>query len=305
MEADLIERLAEISVYSAIIFAAVLLFRLLLKKWLSPALKYALWFLVVLRLLVPVTLESGFHFITIPAGEEPVAAAQSGMIEPTVVSTPVPEAAPQAEDNDTADEQTIVPTQKAEPVQTARRLNWQQWVVLGWAVGAGTVLIGYAVLSIQLTRRVRRVGCEPGEKTQEQYRQVKDGLHIRAAVPIFLMPDIKSPALTTQLCPKLLLPDRLLYSADREDMAFAMAHELMHYKRRDYLICLLVALLRAVYWFNPVLWIMPRLMRLDMESACDAQVVRSMDKRQKLKYVGLLLTLGREEPEESYVTEGE
>lgn len=305
MEADLIERLAEISVYSAVIFAAVLLFRLLLKKWLSPALQYALWFLVIFRLIVPVTLESGFHFITIPAGEEPVAAAQSGMIEPTAVSTLVPEAAPQAEDNDTAEEQTIVPTQKAESLQTARHLGWRQWVVLGWTFGAGTVLIGYAMLSIQLTRRIRRVGCEPGEKTQEQYRQVKEGLHIRAAVPIFLMPDIKSPALTTQLRPKLLLPDRLLYSADREDMAFAMAHELTHYKRRDYLVCLLVALLRAVYWFNPVLWIMPRLMRLDMESACDAQVVRSMDKRQKLKYIDLLLTLGREETEESYVTEGE
>jgi beta-lactamase regulating signal transducer with metallopeptidase domain len=305
MEADLIERLAEITVYSAIIFAAVLLFRLLLKKWLSPALKYALWFLVILRLIVPVTLESGFHFITIPADEKPVAAAQSGMIEPAVIPTSVPEAAPRAEGNDTAGEQTIVPAEKAEPLQTARRLNWRQWVVLGWAVGAGTVLIGYAVLSIQLARRIRRNGCEPGEKAQEQYWQVVESMHIRAAIPVYLMPDIKSPALTAQVRPKLLLPDCLLYQADRGDMAFAMAHELMHYKRRDYLVCLLVALLRAVYWFNPVLWIMPRLLRLDMESACDAQVVRGMDKRQKLKYIDLLLTLGQEEANEFYVTEGE
>jgi beta-lactamase regulating signal transducer with metallopeptidase domain len=60
-------------------------------------------------------------------------------------------------------------------------------------------------------------------------------------------------------------------------------------------VCLLIVLLRAVFWFNPVVWIMPKLMRMDMESACDARVVRTMDKAQKLNYVNLLLALGEED----------
>ena len=38
-------------------------------------------------------------------------------------------------------------------------------------------------------------------------------------------------------------PDRLIFAASAESMAFAMAHELMHFKRRDYLVCLLLLLL--------------------------------------------------------------
>ena len=37
---------------------------------------------------------------------------------------------------------------------------------------------------------------------------------------------------------------------------------------------------------------MVRPMRADMESACDARVVRDMDNRQKLRYAKLLVSLG-------------
>jgi beta-lactamase regulating signal transducer with metallopeptidase domain len=68
----------------------------------------------------------------------------------------------------------------------------------------------------------------------------------------------------------------------------------MHYKRGDYLVCLLLLLLRAVYWFHPVSWLLMHMMRLDMETACDAMVVARFDRAQKLSYVNLLLSLGEE-----------
>ena len=93
--------------------------------------------------------------------------------------------------------------------------------------------------------RLRRLGCEPGEKTTALYEQIKEQMQIRGRVPLLLMPDITSPALTVEPLPRLLLPDRLIFAANAESMAFAMAHELMHYKRKDYLVCLLLLLLRA------------------------------------------------------------
>ena len=119
-------------------------------------------------------------------------------------------------------------------------------------------------------------------------------MQIRGRVPLLLMPDINSPALTVEPFPRLLLPDRLLFAANAESMAFAMAHELMHYKRKDYLVCLLLLLLRAVYWFHPVAWGLFYLMRLDMETACDSMVVARFDRERKLSYVNLLLALGEE-----------
>jgi len=299
MENAILTRLLEITVYSAVIFVAVVLFRFALGKWLSPSLKYLLWFLVVLRLVVPATFESGFHFITLPSAEtsaavsaetETVTAAPEVQSEPVLDGGTIAAAESQSETDATTQE-----TSPSAVTVKTRTLSCQQWLLVAWGAVGALILIVYIVLNRRLNRRIRRIGCSPGEKTEQLYRQVKSGMNIRARVPISLMPDIKSPALTVQFRPKLLLPDRLLYRADREHMAFAMAHELMHYKRRDYLACLLVVLLRAVFWFNPVVWIMPKLMRMDMESACDARVVRTMDREQKLNYVNLLLALGEDD----------
>ena len=293
MEQTILEALLQITVYSAVIFLIVLAARAALQKWTSPALRYALWFLVLLRLCIPVTIESGFHPIRLPQSTAPAIVSNvpdAAAERPAVVPEP---------QNAGADASAVgtLPANggqiPAEPERTP--LGWRQWALIAWGAGAALVLGAYLVTSWQLGRRIRRAGNVPGERTLEQYERVRAGMGIRGKVPVLLLPDIQSPALTVQLFPKLLLPERLLYEASAEKMAFSMAHELMHYKRGDYLVCLLLILLRAAYWFNPVVWFLPHFLRLDMESACDARVVRSMNGEQKLAYVDLLLSLAASE----------
>lgn len=295
MEQTILTRLLEISIYSTALFLIVWLFRSVFSKLLSPRLKYALWFLVVLRLCLPVTLESGLHLFTLPAETaQPQMAAT-----PTAALTEQP-VIPQAEEP-VLDGGAVLPaaqtdvSQNVAPEKTATQLNWRQWLLIAWAIGFVVVLGASVALMLQLRARLKRLGCEPGEKTQALYRKIREQMGIRASVPMLLMPDIKSPALTVEPFPRLLLPDRLIFAASAESMAFAMAHELMHFKRRDYLVCLLLLLLRAVYWFHPVAWGLVYLMRLDMETACDSMVVARFDKERKLSYVNLLLALGEED----------
>ena len=61
----------------AALFLIVWLFRTVFSKSLSPQLKYALWFLVVLRLCIPITLESGLHLFTLPAQTQSTALPQT------------------------------------------------------------------------------------------------------------------------------------------------------------------------------------------------------------------------------------
>ena len=295
MEQTILTRLLEIFIYSTAIFLVVWLFRTAFSKLLSPRLKYALWFLVVLRLCIPVTLESGLHLFTLPVTSAPAVAT----VAPANVSTE-PQATLPEGGEPVMDGGTIQPalqpdvTQVTPAAQSVWRLTWQQWLLIIWAAGFVVVLGGSVVLMLQLRARLSKLGCEPGEKTLALYEENKRQMQIRGKVPLLLMPDITSPALTVEPFPRLLLPDRLIFAANAESMAFAMAHELMHYKRRDYLVCLLLLLLRAVYWFHPVSWGLLHLMRLDMETACDSMVVARFDKERKLSYVNLLLALGEE-----------
>lgn len=297
MEQTVLTQLLEIVLYSTALFLIVWLFRTAFSRLLSPQLKYALWFLVVLRLCIPVTLESGLHLFTLDSASVPTEIN----LKPATQQPNWAAVSPQGEtpllDGGAAQSQTQSNgADKMEPVQTERTLSWQQWLLIVWAAGFAAVFGTSVVLMLQLRDRIRRLGCEPGEKTLALYADIMRKMEIRGKIPLVLMPDITSPALTVEPAPRLLLPDRLVFAANSESMAFAMAHELMHYKRRDYLICLLLLLLRAVYWFHPVAWALLYLMRLDMETACDSMVVARFDKDRKLSYVNLLLALGEDVP---------
>jgi beta-lactamase regulating signal transducer with metallopeptidase domain len=295
MEQTILARLLEITVYSTVLFLIVWLFRSVFSKLLSPQLKYALWFLVVLRLCIPVTLESGLHLFTIDAASAPVAINLAPAAQQPDWDVVAPQADAPVLDGGANPQQPKADSNPASrPQSAAKPLSWQQWLLIVWAVGFAAVLGTSVALMLQLRNRLKRMGCEPGEKTLSLYDDIRRQMQIRGKVPILLMPDVTSPALTVEPSPRLLLPDRLIFAANAESMAFAMAHELMHYKRRDYLVCLLLLLLRAVYWFHPVAWALLHLMRLDMETACDSMVVARFDKDRKLSYVNLLLALGEE-----------
>ena len=72
--------------------------------------------------------------------------------------------------------------------------------------------------------------------------------------------------------PKVILPA----SADEwsdERARVVMSHELAHIRRGDWIVQLSAELLRAFYWFNPLLWVACRRLRLESEHACDDEVM--------------------------------
>ena len=72
--------------------------------------------------------------------------------------------------------------------------------------------------------------------------------------------------------PKVLLPaDALDWPDDR--IRIVLGHELAHIRRSDWLVQMAAELLRAVYWFNPLVWIARRRLRLESEQACDDAVL--------------------------------
>ena len=52
-----------------------------------------------------------------------------------------------------------------------------------------------------------------------------------------------------------------------------LSHELAHICRGDWIVQLSAELLRAFYWFNPLLWVACRRLRLESEHACDDEVM--------------------------------
>jgi beta-lactamase regulating signal transducer with metallopeptidase domain len=74
--------------------------------------------------------------------------------------------------------------------------------------------------------------------------------------------------------PKVILP-RTAQDWTGERIRVVLAHELAHIKRGDWLIQIVAEVARAGYWFNPVMWIACRRLRLESEQATDDVVLHA------------------------------
>jgi TonB family protein len=62
------------------------------------------------------------------------------------------------------------------------------------------------------------------------------------------------------------------WSDDR--IRVVLCHELSHVRRGDWLLQMVAGTVRAIYWFNPLIWITCRWLRHESERACDDDVLK-------------------------------
>lgn len=74
--------------------------------------------------------------------------------------------------------------------------------------------------------------------------------------------------------PVVILPDIPL---ENKELDMILTHKLVHLKRRDFLVKLMVLLVKTVHWFNPLVYFLSRQLNTLCELSCDEKVVREMD----------------------------
>ena len=146
---------------------------------------------------------------------------------------------------------------------------WAVWTV-GSLISVCTLLIGLMRLQ-SLVSRSHHVDAGPWHDVTERTRAAF-GLSSQIRL---LQSDHPSLLIAWGWRrPTVLLPAAApTWSADRIEVV--MAHELAHIARRDWPWQMLVAALRAIYWFNPLVWILVSRLRVESEQACDDVVLES------------------------------
>ena len=74
--------------------------------------------------------------------------------------------------------------------------------------------------------------------------------------------------------PTVLLPEEARRWTDAR-VAIVLRHEFAHIVRRDWLAQMLAETVRALHWFNPLVWLACRRVRQEAERACDDDVLRA------------------------------
>jgi beta-lactamase regulating signal transducer with metallopeptidase domain/tetratricopeptide (TPR) repeat protein len=158
------------------------------------------------------------------------------------------------------------------PASLRRPMTWPQAAFLVWALGAAYALARLATG----TMRVRHIARHARPVFDLDWILAKDELSQRLGLtgPVRLLKsDGVAVAMTYGAAPPLLL---LAADADRwtpERRRLVLLHELAHVKRRDWISLLLAEVVRAIYWFHPLVWGAVGLARKDCEKACDDLVL--------------------------------
>ncbi len=236
----------------AILF--VLAVRLLLKK--APKLfSYALWSVVLFRLICPFSFESAFSIL--PTKVNP--------ISQNIVYARVPQV-----DTGIATINRVVNASLPAGTPYASINPLQVWVFLGtilWVTGIAVLLFHSLTSLVRLQSQLRDA--------------VHEGEHI------YISKKLDTPFVMGLLRPRIYLPAAL----SAEEKNYILLHEQTHIKRGDHLFKLLFFCVLCLHWFNPLVWVAFFVSSRDMEMACDEAVIKKLGNGLKKNYSASLLAL--------------
>ena len=272
---------------SVFLILVVLALRAALGKRMSAGARYALWAVVLVRLLVPVQLFTspiaGTWVVTekrteydvadwpsvsaavpdVPAGNAlglPVNNAAGGSA-PTLPEPPVPPDAPE-------------PPDLGNPPGWLANLGWI------WLAGSAAVALVFLASNLRFYRRLR------GERIPMEHSECPVRAYVVAGLP--------SPCLFGILKPAVYVTPEA--SADPDMLRHVLAHEYTHLRHGDHLWSLLRCAALAVHWWNPLVWASAALSRRDGELACDEGALKRLGDSERLGYGNTLLTLVTAKP---------
>lgn len=316
-----LENVVSISVYAAVIFCCIMLFKQFGKNKISPVLQFVLWFVLIARLVIPFTADSGFRLMTVPAGQQAPEAVQSEPAE-TKQESAATTGPIQAGQNDGAADGAVLQEQQQPSQTTGKEATTQQSAsqqisteeqetskpVLGtgqlilviWLAGALVIGIGMQALRTGMNRGIRKGAVLPDKRIDDIFKSCRQELGIKGNIRLRLCSILSTPALTVAFRPELLLPLDL-FSEDENILRYAILHELTHWKRKDHWVRILMNAIKIIWWFHPVVWLADRQIMMDMESACDSMVVRDMHSEEKKCYANTILSMFAKTDHPGYV----
>ena len=105
-------------------------------------------------------------------------------------------------------------------------------------------------------------------------------------IRIVYITGIQSPCLLGLYHPFVLLPADQIYS--QEQLSFILKHELMHYRKKDILWKVVADVLCSIFWWNPAISSLRRLLFQMIEVSNDMEITASMEKEEKISYLKCL-----------------
>lgn len=246
---------------SGLLIAVVLALDVALRRKIRAAVRYALWLVVLAKLLLPPAL-------ALPTG----AAWWLRTSKPAAVKT---ETQKYVVTYDSAPVTTIPIPQNFPAIAPSRpELTGKGWAFLASVFVSAGLLLWLVLRWRQVNRTAQRAIVS--EKANLILAEARRLAGVRKPVQVKLTGAAMSPAVCGLFRPVILLPQSLVERLSDEQLRAVLLHELIHLRRGDVWANCIQALLQIVYWWHPLLWIANARIRRVREEAVDDAVMLAL-----------------------------
>jgi len=309
------------SITASVVASAVMLLRIPLKK--APKIfSYALWGVVLFRLICPFSIDSAFSFLPTSTSAIPqdIVYPQSPAIQTgtQLVDTPInaainnalPPASPSNYSpidgiNANSESNTDIGVKNGAPINTGNNASTgpednaptgsEYNVPIGSEYNAtASISPGSSVTQIHAAFNIAGYIWLFGFAALLIYAAIgyvrlKRRVYYATLVRgnIYETDEINTPFVLGFIRPKIYIP----VGINPEEHGYIVKHEQTHIKRRDYLIKPFAFIVFALHWFNPLMWAAYFLMSKDIEMSCDEAVLRKEGEDIRCDYSSSLLNL--------------
>lgn len=272
---------------SSIFILLVLLIRMVFKKRLTAKIRYSIWFLVLLRLLLPFSFfDSSFSLLNLlprqetemqimPADWEELPTQQEITENPLLTPKPLPSLQPQYTDSQIDVNYKDMPQNKEDSFFDT--LSFKKMLFICWNIGMIAALCIIAGSNLYFVINVKKS------------RKMTEILQNRQSLPVYLSENVPLPCMFGLIKPAIYVRSR--DTVDKLTLSYILKHENTHYRHRDNIWAFFRGLCLILHWYNPLVWIVAYCSIQDAELFCDESVIRPFSAKEAEEYGKVLIDL--------------
>ena len=280
--------LVQMSLSAALMIVAIIILRALTIERFPKKTFLVLWWIALLRLLIPFSIPSVMSFYSWFDPNLPAVVEQSSAMESTF--EPVLDDSSETMENSTQFEMTPIPDTDIEYVEVKPSKSFSEiffdMLPVIWGVGIGVIA---AFFGINYWKGIREFRMSlPVEN--EFVNEWLSSHQLRRNITIRQYDCIHTPLTYGIFRPVILLPKESLKQPP-STLNFILTHEWVHIRRFDCVTKILLTAALCIHWMNPLVWVMYLLFNRDIELSCDETVLHLLGRNRRSDYALALIDM--------------